>query len=420
MTLTAAERSARFARRFVVGLVFAFVGVVDGCSCGPGEGEPLQCSADSQCDPAGEGFLFCSVETGFCLCKDDRGCGAGETCNSLGRCQAESGCNSNADCRDGFFCDVTANQCLSQTDCGPVDDETCCVLDSQCGFNNVCDALRKKCVDGCRDDADCILGQACVRGLGQPIGQCAAGVCSGNNLCAFGEICNSDGECVKDTRGDYCLGCAGGVQSDDCGTPGNFCLTDSVNGGEFCGVDCRSGEACPFGYSCNEVIIIPPQAPFCNAEVCVIPEGENRGTCSTSGTGCTKDDECPIGFPSGDCPNELGNCKVDQLRSCANDSECPDGDECVFQECRLGEGDGFGYCSCTRDSDCPDDRCTDINPVTQTGRCELSGAVCFDDVDCESIIQCIDGGCFIGKNCAPQDGRTCRDLLPSNGVDLNP
>lgn len=419
---TSSSRGVRTAF-VVVAAALAVFGSVNGCDCGPSE--VLQCTVDTDCDPAGEGFLKCNVDEGFCFCVDDRGCDPGETCNALGRCQADSGCNSNDECREGLFCDVVKGQCLAANECGPGPGEKCCVLDSQCPFDSVCDALQRKCIPGCRDNADCILGEACVKGLGQVLGTCAAGVCSGNNLCDFGEICNSDGECVKDTRGPYCFGCTGGVASDDCGEPGNFCLTDTVNGGEFCGVDATGGEACPFGYQPSDVIIIPPQAPFCNAEFCDIPDGETSGHCAptSGGVSCTKNEDCPIGFPTGDCPRgDVGNCKVDQLRSCANDSECGDGDECVFQECRIGEGDGFGYCACTRDSDCSlGDRCLDISPTEpRTGHCELSGHDCFTDEDCQAIIQCIDGGCFIGVNCAPQDGRTCRDLLPDNTPGLDP
>jgi hypothetical protein len=374
-----------------------------------------QCTADSQCDPTGLGFNICNVADGTCRCTDDRGCGATEVCNSLGRCQVDTGCNNNDECNAGLFCDVTKNQCLAVDDCAPGDGESCCVLDSQCGFNSVCDTLSRKCVAGCRDVADCVLGQACVRSVGQPLGTCAAGVCDGDNLCAFGEICSSDGECVRDTRGPYCLGCAGGVQSDDCGARGNFCLTDSVNGGEFCGVSSVDGEACPFGYTSNDVIIIPPSAPFCNAEVCTIVAGQQNGTCSSSGGTCRTDDDCEIGFPGGNCPRaDEGNCKLATSVSCNTDSQCPDGDECVKQECRFGEGDAFGYCSCTRASDCPNDRCVDQDPVTGLGDCELSGRNCFTDAECATVISCIDGGCFIGQNCAPADGRTCLDLLPAN------
>jgi hypothetical protein len=400
--------------RLVVVLVGAvFVALVAGANCAPVV--KTACTLDVDCDPAGEGYLRCDVEQGLCLCTDDRGCGAGEKCNALGRCQADSGCNSNVDCGNNLFCDVTTSQCLAVDECGADDGRRCCVLDSQCGFGNVCDTLSRQCIPGCRDTADCILGQACVRSLGQALGQCAAGVCSGDNLCGFGEICSSDGTCLKDTRGPYCLGCTGGVDSDDCGQRGNFCLTDTVNGGEYCGIDCGDGEACPFGYTCGDVIIIPPQAPFCDAEVCIREEGAATGRCSSpqnAGVVCSVDDDCPIGFPGGDCPRaRIGNCRIDQLRSCDSDADCADGDECVKQECRFGEGDNQGYCSCTRDSDCPTDTCKDIDPTTGLGSCELSGHECFADGDCEAIIECIDGGCFIGRNCAPADGRTCRDLV---------
>ena len=377
--------------------------------CG-GCGQTTVCTGDAQCDPRNEGFNICNLEEGFCICTDDRGCGTNEICNPAGRCQALSGCNTNDECGADYFCDVTASQCLLVDICAPGQGETCCTLDDQCPFNQVCDGIASKCIPGCRDNGDCIIGQACVRGL-TGLGQCAAGVCSDDNLCLFGQVCTSDGECVDDTRGPYCLGCAGGVASDDCGDRGNFCLTDTVNGGEFCGVDCAGGEACPFGYECHEVIIVPPRAPFCNAEGCVRPDPTRPGACSLNGNACNVDEDCPIGFPGGDCPRaDIGNCKLNQLSECSSAADCADGDECVKQECRYGEGDNQGHCSCTRDADCPGDECKDINPNTGVGQCELSGHDCFDSADCEAIIECIDGGCFIGQNCAPGNDRTCRDL----------
>ena len=379
-----------------------------GCRCGP---PPLVCRSDGDCDLAGEGFLKCNVDEGSCFCVDDRGCSFGETCNPLGRCQVESGCASNGECRDGFFCDVVANQCIADNECG--NSARCCVLDSQCPFREVCNSLNRTCTPGCRDEADCFLGEACVRSLGQPLGTCDDDVCDRDNLCGFGQLCNSDGRCVDDNRGPYCDGCSGGVQSDDCGTRGNFCLLDLVNGGSFCGVTCVDGEECPFGYECRDIIILPPAASVCDAEACEIPPGEVEGRCAINGGACVVDNDCPIGFPGGTCARAVvGNCKINQQRSCSSDGECGDGDECIVQECRYREGANQGTCSCTRQSDCSlGDRCTDINPATERGRCQLSGHVCFDDADCESIIQCINGGCFIGRNCAPASGRTCRDFL---------
>jgi hypothetical protein len=379
------------------------------CNCSG----PATCTSDQQCDPRGEGFRRCDLDIGFCVCNDDRGCGGNETCNAVGRCQALVGCDSNDDCSAGSFCDVVTGQCFASTECNPTDGQLCCVLDSQCGYGNVCDPVTFRCQPGCREAGDCRLDEACVRGLGQPLGQCAVGVCGTDNQCAFGQLCNANNECVTDTRGNYCDGCAGGVASDDCGSRGNFCLTDTVNGGEFCGVTCNTGEECPFGFGCQTVIIIPPAAPFCVAEVCVIPSGAVSGTCSTNqNITCDRDEDCPIGFPGGTCPRaDVGNCKLAQLTNCSRTADCPDGDECIKQECRFGENDVQGYCSCTRDADCPRDTCKDIIG-DEGGNCELSGIRCFDDDDCEALIECQNGGCYIGKNCAPSNDRTCADLRP--------
>jgi len=289
----------------------------------------------------------------------------------------------------------------------------------------VCDSFDGRCVDGCRGDGDCRLGDGCIQtGLGSGLGECAEGVCTADNLCDFGETCDIDeGLCLFDTRGPYCLGCAGGVGSDDCGEPANYCLTDSsdpTGQSEFCGVDCSVGQPCPFGYDCNEVIIVPPTAPFCGGEVCEIPEGSETGSCSVNGGSCSADEDCPIGLPYGDCPRgRVGNCLTNQTAECEADGDCcddpaacPEG-SCVFQFCQGREGSAFGHCTCTRDLDCPRDECdgadlTDPqNPVS--GNCLLAGHVCYEDIDCD-VIACIDGGCRIGANCAPANDRNCRDL----------
>lgn len=401
-----------------VAFALAFVGLVAaGCNCGG----PALCTTDAQCDATGEGFSACKLDEGICICTDDRGCGQDEFCNALGRCQTIAGCVTNEDCGDngqGLFCDITTSQCLSLQECNPAEGQTCCSLDSQCPFRQICDTLTLTCVDGCRDDGDCLIGEGCAgAGFGR-LGTCGT-ACTADNLCAFGELCNlTAGLCELDTRGPYCQGCEGGVASDDCGTKGNYCLTDSVNGGEFCGVDCYGEEACPNGYECQDVIIIPPSAPFCTfPESCEIAEGQASGVCTRSLTTCTTDEECPEGPPGGDCfasTGRNGSCAVDPNIGCTFDADCPEG-SCIRIECRGGEGDVFGHCSCTRNSDCPADECdgADLSdpqhPVR--GFCKLSGHGCFEDVDCD-VISCVEGGCLIGSNCAPSNDRSCRDLLP--------
>jgi len=432
----------------LVGLGVFVVLALSGANCN--SGEPGKCTNDFEC---GE-FRACDTGSGECLCTDDRACNAGDTCNGAGRCQPKSGCFSNKDCKtdgegcENQFCDTIANTCISVCECSPESGETCCTLDSQCAFGEVCNRLGGVCVPGCNEDGDCRLGEGCVKETIGALGTCAAGFCTANNLCDFGEACDLEsGECVFDTRGPFCSSCAGGVLSDDCGERGNYCLTDSTDPtgqSSFCGVDCAQGQACPFGYSCNEVIIIPRTLPFCSApEICLKSPGETSGVCSRYSTvTCSVDEDCPEGPPGSDCPRynfdceagdmcpggsacpasgrcpPFGHCLVGQnpceqdVDCCDDPAECPSG-SCVLQRCVGREGSAFGHCTCTVDSDCPNDDCegADLsdpqNP--QPGRCFLSGRTCFEDIDCNTIA-CVDGGCRIGSNCAPANDRSCREL----------
>ena len=106
---------------------------------------------------------------------------------------------------------------------------------------------------------------------------------------------------------------------------------------------------------------------------------------------------------------------ADTSIECSKDGDCPTG-TCDVVACLGGsEGGLLGHCTCTRDSDCPSDTCKDANtsdpqnPVL--GHCVLSGHACFENFECD-VITCVQGGCFIGQNCAPSADRTCSDLQP--------
>lgn len=370
-----------------------------------------RCRSDDDCDPEGQGYRTCDVDSGLCLCRDDRGCGDGERCNALGSCQVIAGCGSNDDCAADQFCDALRGDCLARNVCG---DGDCCSLDGQCPYGSVCEALTFRCVEGCRDEGDCLLGQGCEgAGLGR-LGTCGTR-CTTDQLCGFGELCEgASGTCVLDNRGPYCLGCTGGVQSDDCGDFGNYCLLDTVNGGAYCGVDCAQGQACPNGYECRDVIILPRQT----LPTCALPEACEEEVCSRSGTSCVEDEDCPEGPPGSDCPRaDIGNCDTEPTVACESDAACAG--RCRKQECRGREGANFGVCSCTRDTDCPRDRCLDADAATATrGHCELSGHDCFEDLDCD-VITCVEGGCLLGQNCKPSNDRTCADLLENTLVPID-
>ena len=121
----------------------------------------------------------------------------------------------------------------------------------------------------------------------------------------------------------------------------------------ICGVNCAQGQACPNGYSCTEIIILPQSTPRCGVEVCVVNEGETSGYCSQNANlSCADHKDCPMGPPGGDCPRrDVGNCLIDQTKECSEDVECcddptacPEG-SCVKQLCRRGgEGSAYGVC----------------------------------------------------------------------------
>lgn len=379
-------------------------GVLVAAACSPSV--TSRCSTDVQCQTATDPYHRCDTTTGQCLCTDDRGCGVNETCNAIGRCQAVAGCLDNEDCGAGLFCRL--GNCDALAGCGA---ERCCSTDAACPYKQVCDALTWSCVPGCRDEADCLIGQGCIGAGGGRLGSCDA-ACTSDALCRPGELCNlSLGVCQRDTRGPYCLGCSGGVQSDDCGANGNYCLLDTVNGGAYCGVDCWRGQACPNGYECKDVIILPGST----LPTCPLPEACVEGVCSRSGASCVQDEDCPEGPPGSTCPRaDVGNCELDANAPCSVEAECAGLGACLKQQCRQREGASFGVCSCTKDTDCPRDRCvgadnTDpANPVY--GACELSGHPCTLDFECD-VITCVQGGCLLGKNCKPADDRTCLDTL---------
>lgn len=354
-------------------------------------------------------FRSCNVGTGVCGCTDDRGCGDGEFCNGVSQCQTISGCQDNTDCEtqgQDLICNVKDSVCSPRG---------ICLQDSQCPLGKICEGSTGACVEACRDEGDCILGAGCIREGTNPLGTCRAGACSRTQDCVPGSNCDlTTNTCVADDRGPFCGACqAFDPQDPQCGDPANYCLIDTgdpTGNGHFCGVDCSQQQGCPSGFSCEDVIIVgPPATPQCGVEACV------GNICTQSGTSCTQNEDCPFGPPGGDCPRgHEGICLGTQNQTCRTDGDCGGSPgSCVTAACSGGENAAIGFCSCVIDADCPNDNCrgADLsdpnNPVT--GNCFISGRRCFDDTDC-AVIACVEGGCLIGQNCAPNMDRRCQDL----------
>ncbi|MCC6333587.1 MAG: hypothetical protein IT380_06335, partial [Myxococcales bacterium] len=179
-------------------------------------------------------------------------------------------------------------------------------------------------------------------------------------------------------RRPYCDNCTFGGGVEVCGTGPNYCLIDTRHpGNSFCGADCSSGQSCPRGYSCQDVIVV---------------------------------------FTQWACTRSNPACPINSALPCATDEECKRGGTCAKApgmpngycagKCAVDEGDENGFCTCQVDSDCAQESCS-------AGECSISRKPCVTSDDCRSI-RCVDfqggGGCLVGQNCAPANGLSCVEV----------
>jgi hypothetical protein len=390
--------------------------------CRGGEVAVGACVTDSDCGAPG---TRCDLESQRCVCDTDEACEEGEFCNRAGVCQARAGCGGSADCPEGAFCDVASGKCLGGPALsvgGP------CGLASQCPYGAICEGGR--CLSGCFDDGDCRLGDVCLDGA------CSGGVCGGDDFCDYGERCEGDA-CRADRRGPYCRGCSFRTEQNPtpCDDARNFCLNNSLEQGgfsQFCGVDCSLGQPCPNGYDCLGVVILTEDTCTFDAQCQCDPARISfaRATCEAQAP-C--DPRTPDGRPdrnattcvlaghpacNGGAEGGAASCLVPRGQrtgscTCATDGDCDGGAACVSgvcctgavrpeRACFIGESRVSGFCSCATDDDCPRDVCE-----PSSGRCAITGQPCTPGNDDCGPIACVDGGCVIGRNCAPTQGLSC-------------
>jgi hypothetical protein len=179
---------------------------------------------------------------------------------------------------------------------------------------------------------------------------CQPNACTSSACCELGQTCSPASVCEDDRRGPYCEACGPPTPDDPlpCDAPENFCLNEaSASGGSFCGVDCSGDQPCPNGYQCSTIGVRP----------------------------------------------------LDLIR-CTRDESCPDG-----RECAISEGQTTGVCGCSADSQCPGQPCD-----PRRGVCVFTGQSCTVGGEPCPPLPCVDGLCFIGRNCVPGPDLTCDDL----------
>ena len=182
------------------------------------------CTGDAQCE-AGE---RCTVDNACAIpeCAADSDCGANQRCSAAFTCTAGgagSPCETQAQCGDGFYCDLTSYRCRDGALFDACDPELGCNANLACVDGGVCSdgALGRPCDPGscaapyyCGADARCHDGS-----LGDP--------CNAPADCGGASYCGPDGRCHNGSLGDGCN------SDDDCQGGDLYCETVTDVSGSY-------------------------------------------------------------------------------------------------------------------------------------------------------------------------------------------
>jgi len=258
-------------------------------------------SADKLCGFAA-GHGPCTAANGAVVCRSG-------SCSANGLCQTADGCNVDADCAAGKWCNEAMGACLPLLGNGtPLPSDVphqSPTLDGSCSAA----AAALVCVSGVCDTRDDECGFA--TGVGPCSAKNAGSVCRSGRCASSGSakdtcvdctedahcsgdtpICNpGTGNCVECTSSDACSG-----KTPVCDQEHSSCVKCNGDRGSSASNPCES-EA----------------APFC------FQSGAQQGTCGK----CTTDDNC-TGHSGSVCDPSSGLCKS----GCRLDSDCPSSDWC--------------------------------------------------------------------------------------------
>lgn len=377
--------------------------VGDHCLAGECVGSPIQCDDSNPCtDDSCDGLGGCSFEHNNSDCDDGDPCTVADECN-LGLCGGVAiacDCLTDADCgplEDGDKCNgtLTCNtekvpyQCQVNPETivtcpGPQGDQTACLAAACDPATGVCSVVPANDGFACDDGDACTLGELCLDGA-----------CQGGGAA----LCNDQNPCTDDSC-DGDLGCLHSDNNDPC-NDNNVCTLDD----QCAAGDCVGGGlmVCDDENSCTEDLCDPAKGCLHVAQ-----EGAcDDGNACTTGDHCDKG-KCLIGgILSCDDGNVCTQDSCDPGQGCIHllsDAPCDDGDVCTTGDhCSLGGCVGSGTLVCNDGNGCTLDSCDKTVGCLfepQAGDCDDGNACTLND-------QCTNGQCKGGPALGCNDDNVC-------------
>ena len=366
-------------------------------------------TADNKCGYA-DGDGPCTAVNGATVCRS-------ASCSANNLCMPAGGCNVDADCTPGNWCNETAHLCTSQLPNGsslpsdpPHQNPT---------LNGVCTtaAATLVCTSGVCETSDNACGLLnndgpCTPATGATI--CRSGVCDPDNKCGYAD---GDGPCTSLNGGTVCR--SGTCSSNGTCAPAGGCNVDEdCSGGHWCMESTHSCEA-----KLSNGTSMPTDAPHTDPTL--------DGTCTQLAAGLvcasavcdTNDDKC--GYANGDGPCTSTNATI-VCRSgvCSANGTCMPAGGCnVDADCSTGNWCHVIDNTCTpqlaNGTSLPSDP-GHTTPVLD-GKCtaEAAALVCISGV-CDAS----DDKCGYTNGTGPCDATTgatvCRSTLcATDGANAN-
>ncbi|MFT3764888.1 MAG: DUF3344 domain-containing protein [Minicystis sp.] len=432
------------------------------------------CLVDADCGGPTSGTVCNNGAGGTFTCipgcrgQGGNGCMPGLVCSSttttIGTCNTPPGCNTDADCSGGKWCNETAHACTDKLPngtpipndpphMGPTLNGTCttaaatlvCVSavcdasDNQCGHANgngpctvasgptvcrsgVCSPNGGVCIPagGCAVDSDCAADQWC----NTPTFTCTPKIPNGQNVpTAAGHNPTLDGTCTAAAGAAVCVSGVCDVNDNQCGYANGDGPCNMVSGPIVCrsGV-CGPNNVCVPAGGCNADSDCP-STDWCNVSMhactpklpngTAIPSDPPHGTPTLDGT-------CTTAAGAAVCVSAVCDVNDNQCGYANGDGPCTSADGATVCRSTLcaTTGANAGLCvECLASTDCPASAPA-CDPATNTcGGCTTdadcgnatSGKVCDDTTH-----MCIDGCHGTGGNGCPS-GQTCTSTDTSIG-----